>query len=119
MIDCISLMSLLIVGSCSKVTSNLVLALARSGLYSSITIADLLPLYDHHQRYYRLRKLLNDQRSSVPVQLDKLLSVEHLAKQVAAHRDVIHITHDYFASVTSKTKVMELTAALAAGVWMS
>lgn len=109
-------MSLLIVGSCSKVTSNIVLALARSGLYSNITIADPLPVYDHHQRYYRLRKLLNDQRSSVPVELDKLLSVEHLAQQIAAHRDILHITHDYFTSVTSKTKIMELTANLAAKV---
>lgn len=112
-------MSLLIVGSCSRVTSNIVLALTRSGLYSSITISDPLPVYEHHQRYYRLRKLLNEQRSSIPVVLDKLLSVENLAKQIAAHRDVLHITHDYFTSVTSKNKIMELTARLASNVFNS
>lgn len=69
-------MSLLIVGSCSKITSNIVLALAKQNIYKKITISDLLPLYDHHERYYRLRKHLNDQRSNVPVLLEKLISVE-------------------------------------------
>lgn len=68
-------MSLLIVGSCSKITSNIVLALAKHNIYESITIADPLPLYHHHERYYKLRKNLNEQRSKVPVVLDKLLNV--------------------------------------------
>lgn len=78
-------MSLLIVGSCSKVTSNIVLALAKKNLYQRITIADLLPLYENHQRYYRLRKFLNDQRSTVPVAIDKLINVETLSQHVANH----------------------------------
>lgn len=51
-------MSLLIVGSSSRITQNIVLALSKHNLYKSITISDLLPLYDHHRRYYRLRKVL-------------------------------------------------------------
>lgn len=99
-------MSLLIVGSCSKITSNIVLALARNNLYESITIADPLPLYHHHERYYKLRKNLNEQRTKLPVTLDKLVNIESLNKQVNNHRDVLYITHDYFATVTAKQKLM-------------
>lgn len=109
-------MSLLIVGSCSRVTSNIILSLARKNLYQSITIADLLPLYDHHQRYYKLRRQLNDQKSNIPVSLEKLINIETLHKQIASHRDVLHVTHDYFTSVTSKKKLMEITATLSKNV---
>ena len=109
-------MSLLIIGSCSKITSNVILALTKHSLYQSITIADPLPLYSHHERYYKLRKHLNEQRSSTPVHLDKLINVESLSKHVNNHRDVLYITHDYFATVTSKQKLMELTARLTTSV---
>lgn len=68
-------MNLLIVGSCSKVTQNIVLAIAKANLYQSISIADLLPLYDHHYRYYRLRKHLNDQKSQTIVTLNKIINI--------------------------------------------
>lgn len=71
----IFIMSLLIVGSCSRVTANIVLALAKNNLYRSITIADLLPLYDHHHRYYKLRRQLSDQKSTIPVTLEKLINI--------------------------------------------
>ena len=56
-------MSLLIVGSCSRVTQNIVLALGKQQLYKKITISDLLPTYDMHRRYYRLKRHLSDQKS--------------------------------------------------------
>jgi uncharacterized protein YgbK (DUF1537 family) len=56
-------MSLIIVGSCSKITQNIVLALAKQSLYKKITVSDLLPTYDFHRRYYRLRRQLKDQKS--------------------------------------------------------
>lgn len=68
-------MSLLVVGSCSRIASNLILGLAKHNMYKSITIADLLPWYEFHQRYYRLRKQLTEQRSPIPVHLDKLTNV--------------------------------------------
>ena len=53
-------MSLFIIGSASRVTANIVLQLARNGQYSSVTIADLLPTYEHHHRFYRLRRELDN-----------------------------------------------------------
>lgn len=41
-------MSLLIVGSCSKITQNIVLALARQSQYQKISISDILPTYNFH-----------------------------------------------------------------------
>lgn len=68
-------MSLLIVGSCSRVTQQIVLTLAKANIYQSIAIADLLPLYEHHYRYYRLRKNLNDQKSQTKVTLNKIVNL--------------------------------------------
>lgn len=41
-------MSLIVVGSCSKITQNIILALAKEKLYNKITISDLLPAYQYH-----------------------------------------------------------------------
>jgi hypothetical protein len=109
-------MSLLIVGSTSRITQNIVLQLSRQKLYSSITISDLLPTYCFHARYYHLRKTLAQEQSSTEVALTKLTRVEDLHKQVQQHRDVLFVTHDYFSTVTSKTKIMELTAELTKNV---
>lgn len=49
-------MSLFIIGSASRVTSNIVLQLAKNKQYSSVTIGDLLPSYHNYHRYYRLRR---------------------------------------------------------------
>lgn len=103
-------MSLLIVGSCSKITQNIILSLAKTNLYQNIAIADLLPLYEFHYRYYRLRKHLNDQKANTKVTINKILGLEDLHKQVAQHDNILHVTHDYFTSVSSKTKLMQLTA---------
>ena len=111
-------MSLLVVGSCSKITSNIIQALAKHKVYDSITIADPLPLYSHHQRYYKLRKNLNDIRSTIPVTIDKIINIESLAKHVNNHKNILHVTHDYFTSVTSKQKIMEITAQLSKNVFL-
>ena len=103
-------MSLLIVGSCSRVTQNIVLAASKQNLYKKITIADLLPTYDFHRRYYRLRRQLSDQKSQSEVVLDKIIKTDHLYHQIQGHDHVLSVTHDYFHSTTSKTKLMELTA---------
>ena len=57
-------MSLLIVGSCSKITQNIVLAIAKQSLYQSIVIRDVLPTYDFHNRFYKLKRYLKDQKST-------------------------------------------------------
>jgi hypothetical protein len=103
-------MSLLIVGSASRITQNIVLQLSRQNLYKSITISDLLPVYDFHSRYYHLRRTLAHEHLTTPVALTKLTRIEELYRQVQDHRDILYVTHDYFASVTSKTKLMEITA---------
>lgn len=103
-------MSLLIVGSTSRITQSIVLHLARQNAYKSITISDLLPLYGYHHRYYRLRKALAEQQTSTTVSLTKLARTDELHAQIQQHQDVLFVTHDYFQSVTSKTKLMELTA---------
>lgn len=103
-------MSLLIVGSCSRVTQNIVLAASRQNLYQKITIADLLPTYGFHRRYYRLRRQLSDQKSQSEVVLDKIIKADRLYHQIQGHDHVLSVTHDYFHSTTSKTKLMELTA---------
>ena len=103
-------MSLLIVGSCSRITQHLILNLARAGRHSSITLLDPLPLYRHHDRYYALRLRLLEQRSKLPVELKKLISVATLADNIAKHDEVLYVTHDYYANVIAKTKLMQLTA---------
>lgn len=103
-------MSLLIVGSTSRITQNIILHLARQNAYKSITITDLLPLYGYHHRYYRLRKALTEQPTQTTVSLTKLARTDELYAQIQQHQDVLFVTHDYFQSVTSKTKLMELTA---------
>jgi hypothetical protein len=112
-------MSLIIVGSCSKVTQNIVLALAKQSLYKKITISDLLPTYDLHRRYYRLKRHLSDQKSQTDVSIDKLIRTDHLYQQIQAHDHVLYVTHDYYHSITSKTKLMELTAEFAKQVFTS
>ena len=49
-------MSLYIVGSCSKITRNIVLQLAKNNQYKNITIGDMLPVYEFHNRFYTLQK---------------------------------------------------------------
>jgi hypothetical protein len=49
-------MSLFVIGSVSRVASNLINNLSKHGIYSQITIGDPLPHYDYHNRYYRLQK---------------------------------------------------------------
>lgn len=49
-------MSLYIIGSCSRITQNIVLQLAKNNQYSQITIGDLLPVYEFHDRFYQLRR---------------------------------------------------------------
>ena len=106
--------SLLIVGSCSRITQNVVSLLAKGSHYSSITIADLLPLYHHHERYYALQSQLGAHSSGLAI--SKLISLNHLSGLVKAHSHVLSITHDYFHNVTSKHKIAEATAQLSKNV---
>lgn len=106
-------MSLLIVGSCSKVAQNIILQLNKTQMYKSITITDLLPNYDFHKRFYKLQQELSQTSSSLALSINKLISINNLAQQINEHQDVLYITHDYFFNVTSKTKLMEITAELA------
>lgn len=67
-------MSLFVVGSASRITSNIITQLAKNRQYSSITIADLLPSYENYHRYYRLQKdLKNLQLDNVKLNLEKLV----------------------------------------------
>lgn len=109
-------MSLLIVGSCSRATQNIVRLLAKQQTYQSITILDLLPLYGFHQRFYNLQRHLQDNNNSTKVSLNKLFRPDDLAEGIKSHQDLLFVTHDYFESVTSKTKLMELTAKLSQSV---
>lgn len=102
-------MSLFIIGSVSRVTSNIVLQLARNAQYSRITIADLLPRYEFHHRYYRLQRELEQTQSQTKLDLIKISFLDDLQKQ-ATYDDLLFVTHDYYQAVTSKTKLMELTA---------
>ena len=109
-------MSLLIVGSCSRVTQNIVKQLAHKQSYESITILDLLPLYHFHQRFYNLQRYLRSNNLSTQITLSKLFRPEDLAANIKSHKDLLFVTHDYFQSVTSKTKLMEMTANLSQSV---
>ena len=102
-------MSLFIIGSANRVTANIVLQLARNAQYSSVTIADLLPTYQHHHRFYRLRRDLDNLQLNTSLTLTKLSAVNDIF-QHRDHSDVLFVTHDYYQHVTSKTKLMELTA---------
>lgn len=103
-------MSLLVVGSCSKATQNIILQLSKAQLYKSVTITDLLPTYEFHNRFYKLQQQLSHLNSPLALSINKLVNVSHLANQINSHQDVLFVTHDYFYNVTSKTKLMELTA---------
>lgn len=71
-------MSLFIIGSANRVTANIVLQLARNAQYSSITIADLLPSYEHHHRFYRLQRELDNLQLPTSVKLTKISQVNDL-----------------------------------------
>ena len=103
-------MSLLIIGSCSRITSKIVQSLARNQQYTRITIGDLLPTYNFHNRYYRLRKELDQEKLSVNVELQKLFETNQIPVLSEEHGDVLFVTHDYYATVSSKLKLMEVTA---------
>jgi hypothetical protein len=105
-------MSLLIVGSCSRVTQNIIKLLSQNQVYTTVTILDLLPTYNFHQRFYRLQKDLKKSNSNITVSLDKLFQLEDLAESINKHDDLLVVTHDYFQSVPSKTKILETTAQL-------
>lgn len=75
-------MSLLIVGSASKITQNIVHQLARNNVYKSITITDLLPTYCFHSRYYQLKKSLVQYNSQTTIDLNKLTRIEELYRQI-------------------------------------
>lgn len=62
-------MSLFIVGSCSKITRNIIIQLAKNNQYNQITLGDVLPIYDFHQRYYQLRRELANAKLSTQVDL--------------------------------------------------
>jgi len=62
-------MSLFIVGSCSKITRNIIIKLAKNNQYEQITVADVLPTYDFHQRYYQLRADLAQAKLKTQVDL--------------------------------------------------
>ena len=51
-----------------------------------------------------------DLKSNVNVSLDRLIQPSHLYNAVNHDGDVLFVTHDYYESVTSKTKLMKLVA---------
>lgn len=103
-------MSLYIVGSCSRITRNIVLQLAKNNQYSQITVGDLLPVYDFHDRFYQLRRELSELPSNTKVTLDKLIQPSQLYGAVNSQSDILFVTHDYYHNVTAKTKLMKLVA---------
>ena len=48
--------------------------------------------------------------------MSKLYQLGELAAAIKQHKDLLFVTHDYFESVTSKTKLMEVTANLSGQV---
>lgn len=88
-------MSLFIVGSVSRVTSNIIHHLAKNAQYSAITIADLLPCYEFHHRYYRLQRELDEGNTKLKLNLTKLSNINDLHKQ-STYDDVLFVTHDYY-----------------------
>lgn len=103
-------MSLFIVGSVSRVTANIITELARRGAYSSITVGDLLPHYHFHHRFYQLQQNLENLNLTQNLQIQKLSQVNDVYEAEKSHQDILFVTHDYYQHVTSKTKMMELTA---------
>lgn len=102
-------MSLFIIGSVSRVTSNIIHHLAKHGTYKSVTIADLLPAYEYHSRFYRLQSDLDQSGAKLNLNLTRLTSLNDLKKS-EQFDDVLYVTHDYYQNVVSKTRLMELTA---------
>lgn len=102
-------MSLFVVGSVSRITSNIVTRLAQEAKFSTITIADLLPAYEYHNRFYRLQRQLEQKNAKVNLSLTRLTNINDLLDH-KKYDDVLYVTHDYYENVTSKTRLMQLTA---------
>lgn len=104
-------MSLYLIGSVSRVTSNIITQLARNKQYASVTIADLLPSYNNMNRYYRLQQDLEKLQldTSIEVKLEKLFDINQIHSHTK-YDDVLYVTHDYYSHVTSKTKLMSIVA---------
>lgn len=103
-------MSLQIIGSCSKITQNIVLQLAKNNQYSKITVNDLLPVYSFHNRFYKLQRDLEEAKLTMDLMLDRILQPSILYEKINSSDDVLFVTHDYYEHVTSKTKLMNLVA---------
>lgn len=62
-------MSLFILGSVSRITSNIVLQLAKNRQYKAITISDPLPCYSYHHRFYRLQRDIDNAQYGLELNL--------------------------------------------------
>jgi hypothetical protein len=89
-------MSLLIVGSCSKITQNIIITLAKQSLYQKITISDLLPNYSFHKRFYQLKRTLKDQKYNTELSINKIINFDNLNTDIQNHNHILYVTHDYF-----------------------
>ena len=93
------------------------LALARQSQYQKITIDDVLPAYDFHRRFYKLKRSLKDQKSNTEISINKIIKYDDLYHHIKQHNDILYVTHDYFQNAVSKTKLMELTATYSKNVF--
>lgn len=73
-------MSLFIIGSVSRITSNIILQLSKNKQYSAITVLDPLPSYEYHHRFYRLQQQIENAQYSTKVSLDRSTDINDLRK---------------------------------------
>lgn len=105
-------MSLLIVGSCSRLTQTIIKHLIQKGQYSKITLADLFPQYHHFHRYYKLREELEGIQTAKKTEIEpvKLVEQNDLYHNTKKADHILYVTHDYYVNTISKNKLMEATA---------
>lgn len=73
-------MSLFIIGSVSRITSNIILQLSQNNQYQKITVLDPLPTYDYHHRFYRLQQQIENAKYTTELSLEKSTYINDLAK---------------------------------------
>lgn len=100
-----------LVGSCSRITNGIISHLVSKNLYSKIIIGDLFPSYWAFRRYYELREQLAQiKNNSTTIQPVKLVAENDIYLWCRRADHILYVTHDYYENVTSKTKLMEVTA---------
>ena len=97
-------MSLLVINSSSRVARGLIKGFTKSGHFSQILCADLLPNYKAIERFISLKEELGGEKKLIDL---KITGKESLKDAIDRADQIVYVTHDYYQNVPSKTSMFD------------